>query len=83
MCVDVNLIPEAAGCSSVADLMAAGFVVSRSDMPDDYEWTSDECLCNVDVEAILARSGRSFDHDDEWGCWNVTGGAVPEGESAP
>lgn len=57
MCVEITLVDEQTEVCSIADLFRVGFVVTRRDLPDDYDWRSDECLCNVDVEAILERSG--------------------------
>ena len=71
MCTSVNLMREERAADTIGDLIREGFVVQRSDMPNGYEWQSDECLCNVNVRAILERSGRPHEYDAAWGEWKV------------
>lgn len=64
MCDFVLLPDQPKPLRSWGELAEAGFVV----LPEDYtqpEWEAgpDDCLCVVDVEAILDRSGLMWERD--------------------
>lgn len=47
----------------VADFRRNGFVVLPDDVEPYPDVTDNDCLCSVDVEAILDRSGRPYEWD--------------------
>lgn len=72
MCDTVYMTRTAMESRTASDLRAAGFDVRRDDvaMPDGVVGWLGVCLCVVDVEAILDRSGRPWSYDIESG-WIV------------
>ena len=86
MCSTV-VTPDGRWLQSIAELVAEGLPVTEADRAWDAKTIvvsgqvhqveagradDDECLCSVDVEAILDRSGRAWEHDGS-GFYDLSG----------
>lgn len=68
MCTIVEFVDDPIELWNIKLLKENGFVVLEEDVPP--QWSDDACLCGVDVETIINRSGLDYECD-AFNCYTV------------
>ena len=79
MCSQIDM-PDGTTITGVGELSERGWMVIGAGDIDPAELTDDECLCSVDVEAVLNAAGVQWEDVDHIGFYVVT---EPAGVASP